>query len=97
MTLQNFVIMIRPAPNYGTEGSDGKVSEHFEYLKKLKSDGILLMAGRFSEVLIGLVLIQTETREEALQIMKADPAIKSQVFHGELYPWTIAINKYSPE
>ena len=97
MTLQNFVIMIRPAPNYGTEGSDGKVEEHFEYLKKLKSDGTLIMAGRFSEVLIGLVLIQTDTREEAIRIMKADPAIKSEVFHGELYPWIIALSKYSPE
>lgn len=59
------------------------------------SDGKLIMAGRFSEVLIGLVLIQTETREEAIRIMKADPAIRSEVFHGELYPWTIALSKYN--
>ena len=94
MTVENYVIMLRPAPLYGTEGSDEKIGEHFEYLKKLKADGKLIMAGRFSEVLIGLVIIQTISKEEALSIMKGDPAIQAEVFHGELYPWTIALNKY---
>ena len=50
------------------------------------------MAGRFSEVLIGLVIIKTENRERALEIMNNDPAIRAGVFHGELYPWSIALS-----
>ena len=49
------------------------------------------MAGRFSEVLIGLVMIEAESRNEALDIMKNDPAVMAGVFHAELYPWSIAL------
>lgn len=91
METQSFVIMLRPANEFGREGTDEKVSEHFKYLQSLLKDGILTMAGRFSEVLIGLVMIEANSREHAVEIMKNDPAIKSGVFHGELYPWSIAL------
>jgi len=93
MKTQSFVIMLRPANNYGEEGTEEKVSEHFNYLKKLLESGKLTMAGRFSEVLIGLVMIEVESREAAVDIMKNDPAVKAGVFHAELYPWSIALQK----
>ena len=83
--------MLRPANEYGAEGTDEKVSEHFKYLQSLLKDRILTMVGRFSEVLIGLVMIEAESRKDALKIMKNDPAVKSGVFHAELYPWSIAL------
>ena len=92
MVKQSFVIMLRPAPKYGEPETDERVSEHFKYLQNLLADGILVMAGRFSEVLIGLVIIKTENRKRALEIMNNDPAIKAGVFHGELYPWSIALS-----
>jgi uncharacterized protein YciI len=91
METQSFVIMLRPAVNYGTEGTEERVAEHFKYLERLLRDGILTMAGRFSEVLIGLSMIEAKSREEALKIMKNDPAVKSGIFHAELYPWRIAL------
>lgn len=91
METQSFVIMLRPANEYGPEGTDEKVSEHFKYLQSLLKDGKLIMAGRFSEVLIGLAMIEVESKEEALEIMRNDPAVKSGVFHAELYPWSIAL------
>jgi len=94
MTSENFVIMLRPAPEYGTEGSDEKVSEHFDYLKSLKTKGNLIMAGRFSEVLVGLVILEAKGKDEALEIMRNDPAVKAGVFHAELYPWTIALSSF---
>ena len=51
------------------------------------------MAGRFSEVLIGLVMIEVESREEAAGIMRNNPAVKAGVFHAELYPWSIVLYK----
>ncbi len=91
METQSFVIMLRPANDYGTEGTEERVSEHFKYLQQLLKDGILTMAGRFSEVLIGLSMIEAESREDALEIMNNDPAVKSGIFHAELYPWRIAL------
>ena len=93
METQSFVIMLRPANKYGEEGIKEKVSEHFNYLKGLLANGKLIMAGRFSEVLIGLAMIEAESQEAALDIMRNDPAIKAGVFHGELYPWSIALQK----
>jgi uncharacterized protein YciI len=83
--------MLRPANEYGNPGTDERVNEHFEYLKDLLEKGILTMAGRFSEVLIGLVMIEATSRDEALKIMNNDPAVKSGVFHAELYPWRVAL------
>ena len=91
METQSYVIMLRPANDYGIEGTKEKIAEHFEYLRSLLKDGILTMAGRFSEVLIGLVMIEAESRESALEIMKNDPAVKAGIFHAELYPWSIAL------
>ncbi|MGY5876187.1 MAG: YciI family protein [Candidatus Thorarchaeota archaeon] len=91
MSKQSFVIMLRPAPKYGEPETEKKVSEHFAHLQKLLVDGILVMAGRFSEVLIGLVIINVDNREEAVNIMNSDPAVKAGIFHAELYPWSIAL------
>lgn len=93
MKTQSFVIILRPANAYGEEGTEQKISEHFNYLKSLLENEKLTMAGRFSEVLIGLVMIEAESRESALDIMKNDPAVKSGIFHAELYPWTIALQR----
>lgn len=90
METQSFVIMLRPANDYGIPETEQRVAEHFAYLQKLHKEGILIIAGRFSEVLIGLAMIETRSREEALEIMKNDPAVKSGIFHAELYPWRIA-------
>lgn len=91
METQSYVIILRPANEYGNPGTNERINEHFEYLKGLLEKGVLTMAGRFSEVLIGLVIIETPSQEEALRIMKDDPAVKSGVFHAELYPWRIAL------
>ncbi len=89
--MESFVIILRPAPEYGQPGSDERVDEHFEYLKRLNQEGKVIMAGRFTDVLFGLVLLEVENRKEAEQIMRSDPAVLSNVFHAELYPWEIAL------
>ncbi|MGY5854524.1 MAG: YciI family protein [Candidatus Thorarchaeota archaeon] len=88
---QSFVIMLRPAPKYGEPETEKIVSEHFSHLQKLLADGILVVAGRFSEVLIGLVIINVNNHEDALEIMNKDPAVIAGIFHAELYPWSIAL------
>lgn len=91
METQSNVIMLRPANDYGIENTNEIVEEHFKNLQNLLSDGILTMARRFSEDLIGLVMIEAKSRQEALEIMKNDPAVKAGIFHAKLYPWRIAL------
>ena len=91
MEKKSYVIMLRPAPAYGEEDTEKIVAEHFKYLQDLQEKGILIMAGRFSDVLIGLSIIQTENYEKAIEIMHGDPAVQANVFHAELYPWSIAL------
>ena len=45
MEKQSFVIMLRPAPAYGEDGTKEIVGQHFKYLQSLQASGELLMAG----------------------------------------------------
>jgi uncharacterized protein YciI len=91
MERQSYVIILRPTPAYGEEGTEEIVSRHFRYLQELQKKGDLIMAGRFSDVLIGLSIIQAETHKRAIEIMKGDPAVVAGIFHAELNPWRIAL------
>jgi len=95
MEKQSFVIMLRPAPGYGEDGTEEIVGQHFKYLQSLHASGELLMAGRFSDVLIGLTLVDCESLERAEEIAKDDPAVKANVFHAEIYQWRIALGHKS--
>lgn len=88
---KSFVVMLRPAPEYGSKGTENIVNDHFNYLKHLKSEGKLLMAGRLSDFLLGLVMLEVDTKEEAISLLKNDPAVKAGIFHGELHEWRIAL------
>jgi uncharacterized protein YciI len=92
MEKQSFVVMLRPAPAYGEEGTEKIVGEHFEYLQDLQRKGDLILAGRFSDVLIGLSMLEVDSYERAMEIMQNDPAVKAKIFHAEIYPWRIALS-----
>jgi uncharacterized protein YciI len=89
-----YVIMLRPAPAYGEPRTEEIISRHFAYLQELKKAGEVRMAGRFSDVLIGLVMLETKSHERAKEIMGNDPAVKAGVFHAELYKWSVAIGSF---
>jgi uncharacterized protein YciI len=70
------------------------VSEHFMYLQSLEQKGILVLAGRTTNTdnsSFGIVVFRANGDEEALDIMKQDPAVKNRVFRAELYPYRISI------
>lgn len=91
MNAKSFVVVLRPAPGFGKPETNEIIEKHFQYLKSLHSGGEVRVAGRFSDVLIGLVMIQADTKQDAWRIVNEDPAVKAKVFHAELYEWTIAI------
>ncbi len=60
---------------------------HLDYLTKLKEDGKLRMAGRFSNGNGGLYILITESYEEAEELTKADPYHSSDLRQYTIIEW----------
>ncbi len=74
------------------------VQEHFAYLQKLHSDGILVLAGRTETDLdktFGIVVFEAVSLEEAKLIAESDPAVKNKIMNVEVFPFGIALLKGS--
>ena len=77
-----------------TEFESRIVSEHFNYLKQLTKDGVVILAGRTQNTdysSFGIVLFNAETIEAAREVMLADPAVRNKVFRAELFPYKMAV------
>lgn len=77
-----------------TEEEDRVVSEHYNHLKNLLEEDIVLLMGRTTnndEDTIGLVIFKAESEAEAKRIMGSDPAIREGVMSAMLYPYRIAL------
>jgi uncharacterized protein YciI len=80
--------------NGSTESESRIVSEHFNYLKQLTSDGVVILARctqNTDDGSLGIVLFNAETVEAARAIMLNDPAVKNKVFRAELFPYKMAL------
>ena len=94
-----FLYRIQPArhdmlANGSTDFESGMLSEHFNYLKQLTRDGVVILAGRTQNIdssSFGIVLFNAETVEVAREIMLSDPAVKNKVFRAELFPYKMAL------
>ena len=97
MEEKHYLIVLKPSRATfvadATEAKSAVVGEHFEYLKKLLADGVLIMAGRTDGAEMGLVVLTAESEQAAEAIMNADPAVKAGVFSAKLYPYRLALLK----
>jgi uncharacterized protein YciI len=97
--MEQFLYRIQPVRHDmltkgSTESESHIVSEHFNYLKRLTEDGVIILAGRTQTTdysSFGIVLLKAETIEEAREIMLNDPAVKNKVFRAELYPYKTSL------
>ena len=70
------------------------VSQHFERLKRLMEQGVVILAGRTlntDESSFGIVVFNAEGEDYARAIMESDPAISGGVFRAELFPYRVAL------
>jgi len=98
---QKFCYVLRLYPEYfeldgWTDEASKIVGRHFNYLKKLTDEKIVIMAGRtlnepMTEEDFGIVILETSTREEALNIMDNDPAIVGKVMNAKFYDFSLAL------
>jgi uncharacterized protein YciI len=77
--------------NNQTKAESEAIGHHFLYLKELHEKKIVLMAGRVEDARFGVALLNVSSREEAVHIMKNDPAVKANVFRCEILPFLVAL------
>lgn len=77
-----------------TTKEENIVEEHFKNLEKLLEDKKLILAGKtegLDKNTFGIVIIETESEEEARKIMEEDPAVRKEIMKAKLYPYRIAL------
>lgn len=81
-----------------TQADQTVVGEHFQRLKKMKNEGVVILAGRTQlesndPDMMGLVIFYAKDEKEALQFMLDDPAVKNKIMLAKVHPYMIALNK----
>ncbi|WP_299794517.1 YciI family protein [uncultured Shewanella sp.] len=81
-----------------SEGADARESlildDHFNYLKGLKENEVVLMAGRTltqDKSTFGIVILEVESESAAEAIMHRDPVVEKGVMKAVLSPFRVAI------
>jgi len=92
-----YVLKLRPRlliEENWTDTDEEIVSRHFQKLQSLLNEGKLILAGKtdgLDEKTFGIVIFEAESKEEAIKIMKNDPAVKEGIMTAELFPYHVAL------
>jgi len=97
---QQYLYRIQPTrPTMLTEGLTPReeeiISQHFNYLKQLTEQGVMILVGRTQnrdEDTFGIAIFQAASEEEARTIMDSDPAVVHGVMSARLFPFRIALH-----
>lgn len=93
----SWLVVLRPVreemPFEPTEEESRIVSEHYEYLKQLRAEGRLVLAGPSAVPgdTFGLGIFDQDDRAEVEAIVAADPAITSGLMAAEIRPYRISV------
>lgn len=82
--------------NNWTEREEKIIDKHFAKLQELLKEGKLVLAGKtlgINEKTFGIVILEVQSEEEALIIMRNDPSVAEGIMKAELFPYTIALIK----
>ena len=72
-------------PQKMTAAEEEIMAEHFVYLKELVGRGQVLMAGPVFDPVFGLVVLRTESEEEARRLMEKEPSVA-----GGIHTYTLS-------
>jgi uncharacterized protein YciI len=76
-----------------TEEESRIVSEHYEYLERLRAEGRLVLAGpsALPGDTFGLGFFDQDDRAEVETIVAADPAVTGGIMTAEIRPYRISV------
>jgi len=97
--MNEYIYVVRPTrlemlTNGPTPDEERIVGQHFEYLKVLHSENVVVLAGRTQnedESTFGIIIFKAQNDAAANEIMQSDPAVRNNVLHAELFPYRIAV------
>jgi uncharacterized protein len=93
----SWLVVLRPVreemPFEPTEEEARIVSEHYEYLKQLRTEGRLVLAGPSAVPgdTFGLGIFDQDDRAEVEAIVAADPAVTSGIMTAAIRPYRISV------
>jgi len=93
----SWLVLLRPTREgmafEPTEEESRIVSDHYEYLVRLRDEGKLVVAGPsiVAGDTFGIGVLTVAGEDEARAIMAADPAVESGAMTAELRPLRIAV------
>lgn len=87
---------VRPAmlSEGATPEEDAITAQHFDYLKRLTEQGVVILAGRTQSgdySSFGIIIFNADDEAAARQIVQNDPGVQRKLFRAELYPYRIAL------
>jgi uncharacterized protein len=77
-----------------TEQEASLVSAHFNHLKTLMEQGVVILAGRTlntDPTSFGIIVFNADSDEAARALVDADPAVAGGVMRAELFPYRVAL------
>ena len=101
--MPTYIYRIQPVrPEMLSEGATAEeeriAGEHFEYLKRLMDEGVLILAGRTltsDYSAFGIAIFDARDDEHMRQITADDPGVAQKLFRAEWHPYRIAL--HAPE
>jgi uncharacterized protein len=94
----SFLLLLRPVrpemPFEPTPAESATVGEHFAYLRQLRAEGKLVLAGPSAVApgdVIGIGVFDVEDEEEIRRIVAHDPAVSGGVMSAEIRPLRISV------
>jgi uncharacterized protein len=85
--------MLRTGP---TDAEKAVAAEHFAYLQKLNTQGVIILVGRTlntDDTTMGLAVFRAESEDAARQIMNNDPAVTRGLMTATLYPFKVVLQE----
>jgi len=86
-----FALCYRPGPAWipGKSVFEQPLTAHRSYMQTLIDAGKVVLGGPYRDDTGGLVAVEAESREAALAMLAADPAIEAGVMLADVHPWLI--------
>ncbi len=92
--LQYLIHLIGTRPGWPDNMSPAEekiMEEHFLYLKEFVARKKVILAGPCFDLRIGIIILQTETEQEAKAIMENEPSIKQGLMKYEMHPMRVSL------
>jgi uncharacterized protein YciI len=95
MDKRHFMYVLEPlgfsAPEEMTGAQERIAGAHFDYLKRLAADNVVVVAGRTEGAEMGIVVLEADDEDAARNTMASDPAVKHGLMRATLYPYRLAL------